>query len=304
MGGLMEIKILGSFDVQVMGSPVVPTAAKPRCVLAMLAVHTNRFVPNELVAFELWGTSPPQKAKAVIQTYILQIRKLIRKALERAGVKCSDTESKRILGTGPCGYILRTDAESDAARFASLTEAGHRAREQGDFPQASQCFTEALAIWRGGALADVQQGTHLAAERRRLEEMRLNALDCRIGSDLKIGRNHEVLGELTALASAHPTHEGLCAHLMLALYRSGRRSEALDVYRMLRSYLVTEAGLEPSPALQRLHRSMLTAERPSEEVNESWRTVTMQPRPAARGPVPRISAEAAVTPWAVGAMGS
>ena len=299
---MIEIRILGSLEVRLMGCPVVPTAAKPRTVLALLAVHANRFVPIELVVGELWGTAPPRKSKAVIQTYVLQLRKLIATALRRCGERDADARSKQILGTGPSGYILNCDAEIDAVHFERITEAGHRAREQGNYPDASKFFAQALALWRGRALTDVQQGAHLNAELCRLEEMRLNVLDCRIGADLKIGRNHEVLGELTALIASHPTHEGLCAHLMLALYRSGRRLEALEVYRRLRTNLVAEAGLEPSPALRRLHRSMLTPERVQEDIAENWRAAASASAKTAMpaAPLTRIPADIAAEPWAVG----
>ena len=274
---MIEIGVLGSLEVRLVGLPVVPTAAKPRTLLALLAVHADRFVPIELAVGELWGASPPRKSKAVIQTYVLQLRKLIAKAVDRQSAGNPVTVSKRILATEPSGYMLNSGVETDAVHFEKMAEAGHRALEKGDFPEASKRFAEGLAVWRGRALADVQQGTYLDAELRRLEEMRLNVLDCRIGADLKIGRHHEVLGELTALSASHPTHEGLCAHLMLALYRSGRRLEALGVYRRLRTDLVAGAGLEPSPALRRLHRSMLTPDRMHEDVTESWRTATVQP---------------------------
>jgi DNA-binding SARP family transcriptional activator len=109
---------------------------------------------------------------------------------------------------------------------------------------------------------------------QRLEEARLNALDCRIDADLRLGRHHELLGELSALVSQYRTHEGLCAHLMLALYRSGRRGAAVNAYGRLHSCLSSELGLEPSAQLQRLQRTMLTAGRDSADLDASWHEAT------------------------------
>jgi DNA-binding SARP family transcriptional activator len=256
----VDIDILGPLAAREGGGSVAPTAAKPRKVLAMLAVHADQVVPMASLFEELWGEDIPRSANTTVQTYILHLRNLIGAALAQSTV--SDLrDAKRVLVTYPGGYLLDTmGGRVDVREFDRLAAVGHRARELGDFETASKSFTEALAIWRGRALVDVQTGSLLEVEAHRLEEARLNVLDRRIDADLRLGRHHELLGELAGLVGRYRTHEGMHAHLMLALYRSGRRGEAIDVYRRLRTCLVNELGLEPSPSLRRLQHAILMSD--------------------------------------------
>lgn len=156
--------------------------------------------------------------------------------------------------------------KSDVREFERLSGLGYRAVDAGDHPGGARLLREALGLWSGPAFADVQGGVQLDMEIRRLEETRLCALDQRIEADLRLGRHREVLAELTVLVSRYRTHENLHGQFMLALHRSGRRGEALDVYQRLRTTLVRELGIEPSAALRRLQRSILMTgpERPLE----------------------------------------
>ena len=168
--------------------------------------------------------------------------------------------AKDVLVTLPGGYLLNSGGGTlDVREFDRLAGSGYRAMDAGDFPGAARLLREALALWSGPAFADVQGGVQLDMETRRLEETRLCALDQRIDADLRLGRHRELLAELTVLASRYRTHENLHGQFMLALHRSGRRGEALDVYQRLRGTLVRELGLEPSAALRRLQRSILMA---------------------------------------------
>ena len=240
----------------------------------MLTVHADQVVPMASLFEELWGEAIPRSANTTVQTYILHLRNLIGAALEQSGAT-EVRDAKRILVTYPGGYLLDTmGGRVDVRDFDRLAAVGHRARELGDFEAASKSFTEALAIWRGRALVDVQTGSLLEVEAHRLEEARLNVLDRRIDADLRLGRHHELLGELAGLVGRYRTHEGMHAHLMLALYRSGRRGEAIDMYRRLRTCLVNELGLEPSPSLRRLQHAILMSdprlsEQTTTEVNAS-----------------------------------
>jgi DNA-binding SARP family transcriptional activator len=158
----------------------------------------------------------------------------------------------------PGGYLLKSgEGTSDAREFDRLAGTGYRAMDAEDYPQAARLLREALSLWTGPALADVHTGPHLQTQVKRLEEGRLCALDQRIEADLRLGRHRELLAELTVLVSRYPTHESLCGQYMLALYRSGRRGEALDAYQRLRATLVRTLGLEPSAALGKLQRSIL-----------------------------------------------
>ncbi|GAA4423402.1 hypothetical protein GCM10023148_25230 [Actinokineospora soli] len=276
------------------------SAAKPRTVLATLAVNVNTVVPMDVMISELWGHLRPRSAKAVIQTYILQLRKHIATVLG-GRVDDPDRVAKQLVATRPGGYVLNADdACVDMQNFDRLAMAGHRERELGDLQAASRNFSEALSWWQGRPLLDVQTGLSLDSHVRRLEESRLNVLDRRIEVDLRLGRHYELLGELTALVGQYQTHEGLCAHLMLALYRSGRRSEALDVYRRVRTRMVEDLALEPSPALRRLHRSMLVSDRSSGSLTDDWQAVSTTSGAYRSLPGPRqgtIPVELAAASW-------
>ncbi|MGW3415908.1 AfsR/SARP family transcriptional regulator [Streptomyces sp. NPDC000888] len=262
----MDIEVLGALAVQENGVSVTPTAPKPRQVLALLALHADRVVPVSALIEELWGTTPPRSARTTLQTYVLQLRELIAAALEAGGrdgnapAESGRRSAKDVLVTMPSGYLLAAgDGESDVRAFERLAGTGYRAMDAGDFPGAARQLRQALALWSGTAFADVQAGVQLDMETRRLEESRLCALDQRIEADLRLGRHRELLAELTVLVSRYRAHESLHGQFMLALYRSGRRGEALEVYQRLRTTLVRDLGLEPSAGLRRLQRSILTA---------------------------------------------
>lgn len=291
----MRIAILGPLAATHHSQPVAPTAAKPRTVLAVLATHANDVVPISSLIAELWQDSPPRNARTTTQTYILSLRKLIHAAAQHAGVA---DDAKKVLVTTPAGYLLRVPPDSvDASHFERLANIGHRARERQDYVAAARTFAEALSWWRGPAFVDVQAGRRLRLYAQRLGEIRLNVLDCRIEADLRLGRHHELLGGLSAVTTQHPTHEGLVAHLMLALYRSGRRCEALEAYQRLRVSLAEKRGLEPAPALRRLHRSMLSADQATTDLTETWQATHAVVRRSV--PQPRIPADVAAMPWSV-----
>ncbi|MFE9812636.1 BTAD domain-containing putative transcriptional regulator [Streptomyces sp. NPDC005227] len=261
----MEIDVLGPLGVRVNGVAVMPTAPKPRKVLALLALHVDRVLPVGLLIEELWGQRPPRSARTTLQTYILQLRELIGAALQPAAQDGVPVSAKDVLVTAPGGYLLRGGGgTSDVQKFERLAGMGYRAMDAEDFAGAARLLREALALWSGSALADVQTGVQLEMEVRRLEETRLCALYQRIEADLRLGRHRELLGELTVLVSRYRTHENLHGQFMLALHRSGRRGEALSVYQRLRQALVRDLGLEPSGGLRRLQRAILeTSEAPA-----------------------------------------
>lgn len=259
----MDIDVLGALTVRENGISITPTAPKPRQVLALLALYADQVVPVSALTEELWAGEPPRSARTTLQTYVLQLRALIATALERGAQEAGRPEArtaKDILVTLPGGYMLNSGGGTlDVRDFDRLAGTGYRAMDAGDFPGAARLLREALALWSGPAFADVQGGVQLDMETRRLEESRLCALDQRIEADLRLGRHRELLAELTVLVTRYRTHENLHGQFMLALHRSGRRGEALDVYQRLRGTLVRQLGLEPSLALRRLQRSILMA---------------------------------------------
>jgi len=262
----VDIDVLGALAVRENGVSITPTAPKPRQVLALLALHADRVVPVSALMEELWGTTQPRSARTTLQTYVLQLRELIAVALEKddregnGGSAGERRTAKDVLVTTPGGYLLSSGGgRSDVRTFERLASRGYWSMDAGDFPAAARQLREALALWSGRAFADVQAGAQLEMEIKRLDESRLCALEQRIEADLRLGRHRELLAELTVLVNRYRTHESLHAQFMRALYRSGRRGEALDVYQRLRTSLVRELGLEPSLALRRLQRSILTA---------------------------------------------
>ncbi|MDQ0955767.1 DNA-binding SARP family transcriptional activator [Streptomyces phaeochromogenes] len=261
----MQIDVLGVLEVRENGASIAPTAPKPRQVLALLALHADRVLPVSALIDELWAGRPPRSARTTLQTYILQLRDLIALALHQQAPGAAPASpprrrAKDVLVTSPGGYMLVLgEGTSDVREFERLAGMGYRALDAGDFQGASRLLREALTLWTGSAFADVQTGAQLEMEARRLEEGRLCALDQRIEADLRLGRHRELLAELTVLTSRYSAHENLHAQFMLALHRSGRRGEALDVYHRLRATLVRDLGLEPSPRLRHLQQSILAA---------------------------------------------
>ncbi|MEU7318862.1 AfsR/SARP family transcriptional regulator [Streptomyces sp. NPDC007083] len=266
----MRIRVLGTLHAETAGASIAPSAAKPRQILALLALHSRHIVPVSDLMEEVWGAGPPRSAPTTLQTYILQLRRRLRAALgdqgplPAAGAAPRDPlgpGDKHILATRHGGYQLEiADADVDALQFAQLTRNGHAAYEAGDMVKAARLLDEALALWRGPALADLPHGKHLAIEATRLEESRLGALERRIDADLRLGRHREVLGELCALRGRYPLYENLHALLMVAFHQDGRSSDALVAFRRLRATLVEELGLEPSPRIDRLHQAILRGE--------------------------------------------
>lgn len=252
-----EINVLGSLEVALNGASVVPTASKPRQLLAMLAINAGRLVTSAALMDELWGEGSPRSAPSTLQTYVLHIRKLIRTALpdDQAAL------AREVLATRHTGYLLEVDPESvDTVRYARLSSAGRVAGSAGDYVRAERLLSEALGLWRGPALVDVAAGPQLEIETMRLAESRLTDLTLHIDADLHLGRHHQLLGDLAALCARHPYMENFRAQYMLALYRAGRPGQALDVFHDIWTTIRDQLGVDPSPQLRQLHRAILTGD--------------------------------------------
>lgn len=249
----MSIELLGPLSVHIHHVPVMPGAAKPRQVLAMLALNAGRVVTVTALIEELWGDRPPPSALTTVQTYILELRKRLAAALG------PDKDPKWVLRTLHNGYLLQSSPDRiDVEEFGRLARIGRTAAEGGDYRGASELLSRALSLWRGSALVDVRKGRVLELEAMALDEARLAVLSRRIEADLELGRHAEVLGELTALTARHPLNENFSAQLMTALYRTGHTARALQTFHRLRSSLVSELGIEPSAQLQRLQQLVLS----------------------------------------------
>lgn len=255
----MDVSILGPFKVARSGADVTPSAPKLRRVLALLAVQANRVVSIDQIIQELWDERPPPSATTTMQTYVYQVRKVTRQ-YDQAGrdLGADDPDGSGMLHTTFGGYMLTLRPEAlDALRFEQLVEKGRGQLAAGELTTAAWTFRLALQQWKGPALTAVNTGPVLQAAAVRLEEMRKSVLEQRIDIDLQLGRHHDLISELISTVSEQPTHEGFQAKLMLALYRVGRRSEALQTYQRARSALHDELGLEPSTELRRLQKAIL-----------------------------------------------
>jgi WD40 repeat protein/DNA-binding SARP family transcriptional activator/class 3 adenylate cyclase len=241
-GGKMHFRVLGTLEVDGGGGPIPLGGPRQRAVLAHLLIRANELVPAEALVDEIWGDAPPETARNTIQTYVSRLRIAL--------------GHDRIRTHAP-GYSLRVDAsELDAARFDSLMRDAKKALPV-DPGIAVSTLDDALALWRGPALADLADQSSLLAEAARLDGLRLEAQEARIEGLLASGAEARAIGELEVLVARNPLRESLWGLLMLALYREGRQADALNTYQRLREILADELGIDPSPELARLHERVL-----------------------------------------------
>jgi len=239
----IEVRLLGPLEALRDGRPVALGGAKPRALLAALALEPGRVVSVDRLVDNLWPGEPPDTAAHAVQVYVSQLRT----ALGAAAIT-----------TRGSGYALELDPECvDVHRFARLADDGGAALHAGDFATAGTLLRDALALSHGPALADFLYEPFAQVEISRLEDVRLVALEDRIEADLALGRHAELVSELETLVDAQPLRERPRAQLMLALYRSGRQADALAAYRRARDTLVEELGIEPGPALKALEAAIL-----------------------------------------------
>jgi YVTN family beta-propeller protein len=233
--------------VWVDGSAVPFGGRKQGALLAVLLLHANELVSSQHLIDELWGENPPARASHSLEVYVSQLRKL----LQVDG-------RPQLLVTRRGGYLAELDpAQLDSHRFELLCEEGRRALAAGDPKTASARLRDALSLWRGEALAELDLEGSARVALDTLEELHLAAREDWIDSELALSRHTAVVGQLETLVQTHPYRERLSGQLMLALYRSGRQAEALDVYRQTRARLVEELGIEPSRELRELHQGIL-----------------------------------------------
>ena len=240
---MLEFKLLGSLEVIDDGVPVQLGGRNQRALLALLLLRANEAVSTERLVDQMWGEHPPRTATTSLQNSVSQLRKLLGPGL---------------LLTRPTGYVLELDgAQFDLSCFERLVNEARSAPPD----QKALLLREALGLWRGSPLADLESETFAQSEIHRLEDVRLGVLEQRIAADLELGADSELVSEIEGLVRAHPLREHLRAHLMLALYQCGRQAEALSAYHAARRVLVEELGIEPGPELQALYGSILRQER-------------------------------------------
>jgi DNA-binding SARP family transcriptional activator len=240
----MELRILGPLAAEEDGRPIVLGGPRPRALLAILVLNRGEVVPADTLIERLYGGQPPRGAAKTLQTHVSRLRKALGSGAE--------------LRTTSGGYTLDLEPGTlDLDRFDVLVTQGRAALARNDASAASATLGEALALWRGPPLADFRFEEFAQSDISRLEERRLAAVEDRIDAELELGRHGDTIPELEALVREHPLRERLRRQLMLALYRSGRQAEALDVYADARRALTEELGLEPTDELKQLQRAIL-----------------------------------------------
>ncbi|HEX7306382.1 AfsR/SARP family transcriptional regulator [Lentzea sp.] len=243
----MKFNVLGALEVDAGAEPVRLGSAKLRTLLAVLLCSGREPASVDRLLDALWGAAPPRTAAENLRGYVHQLRRAL-------------GDPARVEHRPP-GYVLRVRAdELDSARFEDLVERGRTAFAAGDLEAASVLLRQGLALWRGTPFAGLDEVDLLRDEAARLLERKQTALEARIEVDLALGRHHDVVAELSRLVALHPLRERVRGQLMLALYRSGRQSDALAVAREGHQLLVAELGLEPGPALRKLEQAILTAD--------------------------------------------
>jgi DNA-binding SARP family transcriptional activator/streptogramin lyase len=240
---------------------------KLRALLAFLLIHAGEVVSTDRLVDAVWGESPPATATSIVHGYVRKLRAAL-------------VDSPARLITQAPGYLLELDdAELDIRVFERLADEGRDALLAGDAETARALLAEALELWRGDPLGDLPDNGFVTEERSRLEQRCAEATAERVDADLALGRSGELVAELEALLREQPFQEGPRRQLMLALYRSGRQADALELYRETRRLFVEELGIEPSKSLQELEQAMLRQDASLDPVFESTSSATPYPEP-------------------------
>ncbi|MCP2328405.1 DNA-binding SARP family transcriptional activator/tetratricopeptide (TPR) repeat protein [Hamadaea flava] len=246
MTGGLRIGVLGPLTVSADGQPIVVSAGRLRTTLAVLALSAGRPVPPDQLADAVWGERLPSHPRRALTVYLTRLRKLL---------------GSDAIRTEPWGYVLAiTPGDVDALEFTGLLDGA-----AADADAEQDRLRRALALWRGEPFQDLPSTWQLQVEATRLAERRWTAVERRLGLDLATRPAAELIAELTELTTRHPVREGLWAHLMTALYRSGRQADALAAYQRLYRALADELGVQPGPEVQAVHRRILSGELAPEE---------------------------------------
>jgi predicted ATPase/DNA-binding SARP family transcriptional activator len=260
-----QFGVLGPLVAELNGRPITLPAGRARTLVAILLCGEGVPLHRDRLIFELWGEQPPRTAVSALHSYLSQLRRLF----------------GELLVHDPAGYALRAGGyRLDARRFDELIE-----RARSDHGRTRALLSEALALWRGEALRDVETDGRLEEWRRSLEEKRVEAIVLRVDADLAAGVAAKLVGELEQLLAANPYHERIVGQLMLALYRAGRQADALSAYERARRVFAVELGLEPGESLRRLQLKIL--ERNPDLVHAGAESAPMMDVPAPQSNLPR-----------------
>ena len=272
MAARLEFGLLGTLHVSRDGAALPIPAGRQRALLAALLLGGGQPRQADELIEVLWDVHPPASARDGLRNYVRRLRNAL-----------GDSGHTRIR-TEPSGYAISVDTDDlDVSRFEALLRAARLAMRAGAWDQAATRARAALSLWRGEPLTGVESEALARREVPRLAELRLQALEVRLDADLRLGAHAEALPELRRLVGIHPLREQLHVLLMLALYQSGRRPEALAAYRDARQALAGKPGAEPGTRLRELHQQILSGE----------------PVPAVPAPAPSPDGAAPVVPRAL-----
>jgi len=246
----VEFRLFGPLQVRDdAGGMCQVSQGRLRTLLAALLVHAGAVVSTDALTEYVWGEAVPGRPRVALQVMVTRLRGSL-----------GPQGAARIRTVRP-GYLCEVrPGELDVARFEELHRAGSAALVARDWASAEDSLAEALGLWRGQPLADVPTGAALDRYTAQLECTRLHARRQLVEAGLHLGRHTELLDDISVLAQEHPLDEELRAQWMLALYRSGRQSEALDVYQQTHRTLAQEIGVDPAPPLRELHQRILNAD--------------------------------------------
>ncbi|MFI1797513.1 BTAD domain-containing putative transcriptional regulator [Streptomyces sp. NPDC020379] len=267
----MKFRILGYLEIRTADDQVLDiTQPQQRALLSILLLHANRPVPKHRLTDLIWGPGPPASACGMLRTYLWKARTLF--------------DDPGRLRTHPSGYALHVEpGELDLHDFRRLVDVGEQLLED-DPHTASLLLQQALSLWQEPVLGDLPPTAAMEAEAIHLMDRRRLAERSLVWAELALGRHHEIVPRLRAMAVADPLDEHAWAQLMLALYRSGRQADALMTYTQVRTLLADECGVDPGPELRRLHQRILdeddTLSHHGPEPAEPERPRVSEPAPA------------------------
>ncbi|WP_185444008.1 AfsR/SARP family transcriptional regulator [Kribbella qitaiheensis] len=266
----MEFRLLGPVEVVDDSGRIELAANRLRVLLAALLLQPNRVVGAQALVDTLWEDELPARPRSALQTYISRLRTML---------------GTPIISTEPAGYMISVQAEQiDLARFRALVSTSV---ETADLLDRKRLLTDALSLWRGEPLAGLTAGSLIREVVPVLAEERLHAIELLLGARLELGEHAQVTSELSGLTKRHPLREPLWALLMEAQIRAGRPAGALATYSEASRRLADELGLDPGPALRRLHQAVLATDSRAAAVRTSREVVPHQLPSVGRGFVGR-----------------
>ncbi|HXV92091.1 MAG TPA: AfsR/SARP family transcriptional regulator [Pseudonocardia sp.] len=253
----VTFRLLGQLEILKDDVDHAPTAPKILQLVGLLLMSPGRVVHVDSIVEELWADEPPRSVRTTMQTYVYHLRRCLEHNL-------LVDNAEQMLSTRNRGYVLRIHpSQVDVFTFQRLCREGQQLLDAHRHHDAARTFRSALDLWSGPPMANINCGPVLSAFAVNLQEQRRHAQHLRIEAEIEDGAGRGLIGELHSLAAANRLDEVLHGQLIRVLARSGRRSDAMSVYRDLHGRLTTELGIEPSDELQALHMWLLSIGEPS-----------------------------------------